>query len=120
MVESIEKTQNWIRRVQRGSDKTKRIWLVVLSGCCMLFVIFFWLVYISFTIPKLSGASQKADEKGVPFWQVLGEGIRVVGGNTWKKVINVKEGILHFGKTTEKMINNFSNDFTIESGGQHE
>lgn len=117
MKEQIAQTQNWIRRVQRSSDKVKRVWLVVLSGCAMLLVIFFWLAYLSFTMPKLRGVAEERGasvEQGTPFWKTFGEGFSVIGERMWSEIRNTKKNFANFKETVEKKIDNFSNEFTIE------
>ena len=109
----MTEAKDWIRKIQRSSDKTKRFWLVVLSGCAMTLVVFVWLVYITLTLPRLEGVEGKkeetaAEEEDAPFWEVLGKGVSIMTKQVWGEMRKTKEVLLNFKNTIQNTIQDFS------------
>lgn len=85
------------------------MWLVVLSGSAMLCIMFFWLVYVSFTMPRLEDSSRGAGvaeqkTEDASFWEVLGRGVSILGNRIWSRVEGAKKEVMEFKNTAEKMI----------------
>ncbi|MDP3645562.1 MAG: hypothetical protein Q8R25_00535 [bacterium] len=104
MQKQIAETQNWIRRVQRSSDRTKRVWLIILSVSFMGLIISVWFLYLNFTLPKLKGASREEKPEKEQFWKVFGEGFSVIGEGAWREVRNAEEKFKGLKEAAENKI----------------
>ncbi len=106
--ETATKTRDFIKRLQRADDKTKRRYLYGVSAVLMIVVVFLWLVYLNMTLPQAApevatatssattsfpGAS--GETKTGSFFGTLGRGFGIVWqdlGSGFQNIGNVIGG----------------------------
>lgn len=102
MGELAVKTHDFVKRLQRSDDKTKRRYVVGFSAGLMAVVIFLWLVYLNLTIPQAvpeatvaattttaAAAPASASPAGPSFFGTLGRGAAIVWEDITKGFGNV-------------------------------
>ncbi len=94
------KIQHFIGELQRADLKTRKRWLIGLSGVSMIFVVILWVVYLNVTFPSynsndIAGTATSTQQEtaeaapqqetvpqtsGTSFFDTLGRGLRILGG----------------------------------------
>ncbi|MCL4404321.1 hypothetical protein M1432_03185 [Patescibacteria group bacterium] len=98
MGETIIKTKDFIKRLQRSNERTKRRYVYGASAALMVVVVVLWLLYLNITLPTAvpgiatSTAETSASETaptGQSFFGTLGRGAAIVWGEVAKGVGNI-------------------------------
>lgn len=78
-----QKLKNKLQQVQKSDERTKKYWIVILSGISMTIVVAVWFVYLNSTIKRVEEESTKQLE--TTFWQVFRTGLEIVGNSIKEK-----------------------------------
>ena len=98
MGETIIKTRDFIRRLQRSNEKTKRRYVYGASAALMIIVVALWLFYLNITlptaVPEIATSTAVTDVSanspaGQSFFGTLGRGAAIVWGEVAKGVGNI-------------------------------
>lgn len=114
----LKNANEWLKKVQRGSEAKKKRWLILLSGVSVLFVVLLWLVYMNISIPTLGKPAgttieEQENEEQKSFFEVLGKGFEVMGRNIQEQTAKTKEGVQNILQKADERIN-ASNEFSVE------
>lgn len=98
-------TKQFVRKIQRSDEKTKKRWFVGTTIAAMVFILIFWVIYQNITIPSVAGPEnptnipqvvlkpeQKVDT-GPSFFETFGNGLSIVGGDLKQKYDAFSEAI---------------------------
>ena len=97
--EKAIKTRDFVRRLQRSDDRTKRRYVLSVSTGLMVIIVFLWLVYLNVTMPNLTptapeatstaAASAAAAPEGLSFFGTFGRGAAIVWDDLTSGVGNI-------------------------------
>lgn len=117
----IADIKNFIKKLQRSDDKTKKRWLVVSSAISMVIIFFLWLAYLNAVVmpetkqEKATATTIKISEGGQKksFFRTFSIGLKTVTGDLKKQFLNIKED---FNQTYDNFKNRIQkkNEFILE------
>lgn len=97
--ESLEKLKSFIKELQCSSVKTKKRWLIGTTAILMLILLVLWVVYLSFSLPRVVEPDEAESAKNVEidsFFKVFTRGIRVIYGD-------IKSGVSEIGSSFQDL-----------------
>lgn len=114
----VIEVKNRLRKVQRADDKTKKRYLIFISGLAMFFILGLWFFYLSFSLPGLNPNNEKENSpSGDSFLKTLGRGFTNIGAGFKEEIKSfgnsLKEGFVFFSSQIEK-----TRDFSLEGEPQ--
>jgi hypothetical protein len=95
MIGVFKKIGEFIKKIQRSDDQTKKKWLVIFSGTGMLIIIVLWVAYLQITLPQTTATPESTSteasapanagaDNGNSFFETLGRG----WNNIWSGINN--------------------------------
>ena len=69
--------KNFIEKLQKSNEATKKKWLIILTVLAMIVVIGFWLAYLNLTIPKMptKEVAMQTDQQKSGFFTIFKAGV---------------------------------------------
>ena len=76
---------NWLNKIRRSGENTKKNWIIFLSCVSMVVVVGFWLWYMSYSINEV-GTQKTVSMEETKFWPVFKTGITVIMNSVKEKI----------------------------------
>ncbi len=123
MKETLVKTRDFIKRLQRSNDHTKRLYLYGTSAVLMVVVVFLWLVYLNVTLPQAAPEAAATSSAPMPLaagggakddtslFGTLGRGLGIVLGDLGRGFQNIGGTI---GRTWQEIQNQIQRTNTLQ------
>ncbi len=119
--ETAGKTREFVKRLQRSDDRTKRRYVLGVSAALMIVIVFLWLTYLNLTLPNLAPAASEATSTAIApaaaapasssFFGIFGRGAAIV----WDDLMNGLGNIGHtIGGTWQKFQDQIQRTNTIQ------
>lgn len=81
--------KDFIDKLQKSDEATKRKWLIFLSALSMVVVFIFWIVYLNLTVPKIGSPEETAKiEEKAGFFEIMKAGLKSAAAEIKHRTIN--------------------------------
>lgn len=71
---------DFLKKLQKADNETKKQWLIILTGAAMLVIIVVWLYYMN-SVVFINPGETKTQETGTDFWPTLKTGVGITIDN---------------------------------------
>lgn len=112
------KIKSYVKKLQRGDDKTKKRWLIGTSAVSMVLIVALWFVYLNLSLPQLASEKEVSGETKEPpkegFFDTMSRGMKNTRDEFDKQWKNFKDDLnKNLGVLKERFQE--SNAFSLEN-----
>lgn len=118
---TIVKTNQRLKKIQRGDEKTKKFYLIIFSAVAILLVVGLWLFYLNLNLPKLAETKKSvagAEENGNSFFKTFSRGFIGLKDDFLNQLTKFKD-VIDKGLESFKNQIGQSNEISIEGEKQN-